>query len=243
MLLFPAIDLIEGMAVRLYQGDYSQQQTFGNDPAAFAEAFQKKGATHLHLVDLEGAKAGRPCNQAAVKKILEKTNVFTELGGGLRTEKDIENSFAMGVDRVILGTSALKDPAFTKQMVDRFKEKIAVGVDARDGKVAVEGWLSTSETDSVDFCLKMREIGVRYIIYTDISRDGTGTGANLEIYRQLSDIDGLHITASGGVSTLEDIAALRQMGLYAAIIGKALYTGGIDLGQAICLAGVQEEGR
>lgn len=241
MKLFPAIDLIGGKAVRLYQGDYTKQQTFGDDPAAFARGFEKSGARYIHLVDLDGAKEGGPRNFETVKVILAQTGLFAELGGGIRDEETVERCFAAGIGRVILGTAALRDPAFTRAMVAKYGEAIAVGVDARDGKVAVEGWLQTSDVDSISFCREMRDIGVKHIIYTDISKDGAGEGTNLAAYDTLSAIDGLHITASGGVSTLEDIAALRGMGLYAAILGRALYTGALDLSQAIAAAGSQEE--
>ncbi len=237
MILLPAIDLIDGQVVRLFQGDYAQKETYGSDPAAFAQQFEQAGATQLHLVDLDGAKAGKPCNGAAVQAITQTTALEVELGGGIRSEESVEAAFAMGVRRVILGTSALKDPAFTKKMVRRYGARIAVGVDARCGKVAVEGWLATSETDSLSFCREMREIGVENIIYTDISRDGAGQGTNLDIYRQLSQIPGLTITASGGVSSLGDIVALRDMGVQAAIVGKALYTGAVDLKEALRVAG------
>ena len=238
MILFPAIDIIGGNAVRLFQGDYTKQQVFGDDPAGFALRFYTSGARHLHVVDLDGAKSGFPCNFDLIKTIKASVpGLFIELGGGIRTEAAVESCFEAGINRVILGTSALRDPAFTKSMAAKYGDGLAVGVDARDGKVAVEGWLDTSETDSIRFCKEMRDIGVEYIIYTDISRDGAEQGANLEIYRTLSEIEGLNITASGGVSSLKDIAALRDIGLYAAIIGKALYTGAIDLAEAIKYTG------
>lgn len=241
MNIFPAIDLIGGKAVRLFQGDYNKQQTFGDDPAAFAQDFEAKGAKYIHLVDLDGAKEGGPRNFDTVRDILAKTGLFAELGGGIRDEAAVEQCFAVGVGRVILGTAALKDPAFTRAMVKKHGDKIAVGVDARDGKVAIEGWLQTSDVDSIDFCKQMRDIGVKYIIYTDISKDGAGAGTNLAVYETLSAIQGLHITASGGVSSLSDIKALREMGLWAAILGRALYTGILNLSEAIAAAGIQEE--
>ncbi|MDL2323636.1 1-(5-phosphoribosyl)-5-[(5-phosphoribosylamino)methylideneamino]imidazole-4-carboxamide isomerase [Ruminococcaceae bacterium OttesenSCG-928-A16] len=236
MLIYPAIDLLGGKAVRLYQGDYDKVEVFGNDPAAFAAQFAAAGANHLHVVDLDGAKQGTPQNFAAVQAIASTTGMFIELGGGIRTQKMVEQCFAAGIGRVILGTAALKDPIFTRSVVKKYGDKIAIGVDARDGKVAIEGWLATSETDSFDFCREMRDIGVNYIIYTDISRDGTGKGANLEVYGRLAEIEGLNITASGGVSSLEDVRQLKEMGLYAAILGRALYTGAVHLAQAVQLA-------
>lgn len=235
MILFPAIDLIDGQVVRLFQGDYNQKQVYGTDPLAFAREFEQKGARYLHLVDLDGAKSGKPENFASVKKICEGTGLFVELGGGIRDEETIDQCRQAGVKRVILGTAALKKPEFTKQMVKKYGDLISVGVDARDGRVAIEGWLATSETDSLAFCKEMREIGVKHIIYTDISKDGAGKGTNLEVYRQLSAIEGLDVTASGGVSRLADLEALKKIGVYAAIVGKALYTGDIQLEQALAL--------
>lgn len=240
MLIFPAIDLLEGRVVRLYQGDYDQNEVYGDDPAAFAAQFAAAGARQLHVVDLNGAKAGKPQNFEAVQSICAATDMLVELGGGVRNEETVEQCLAAGVGRVILGTAALKDPVFTKRMAAQYGGKIAVGVDARDGKVAIEGWLATSEVDSFAFCREMLEIGVEYIIYTDIARDGTGKGANLEAYQRLCEIKGLNITASGGVSTLSDIVALRDMGLYAAILGKALYTGAVDLAVAVKTAAGEE---
>ncbi len=236
MFVIPAIDLIDGQVVRLFQGDYAKQETFGKDPVAFAKQFEQAGASWLHLVDLDGAKAGRPCNVQAIRAITEKTGLNVELGGGIRNEENVRLAFSLGVQRVILGTSALKDPIFTKAMVERYGERIAVGVDARDGKVAIEGWLATSETDSVEFCKQMQAIGVKHIIYTDISKDGAGQGTNLEVYKSLGEIKGLAFTASGGVGSLQDIDALRKMGLYGAIVGKALYTGNVDLATALAAA-------
>lgn len=234
MEIFPAIDVIDGKVVRLFQGDYEKKQVFGGDPAAQAKKFYDDGARFLHLVDLDGAKEGKPCNFDAVRAIAAVVpEMSIEFGGGIRDELSVERCFSAGISRVILGTAALRDRAFTERMVRRYGEKIAIGVDARNGKVAVEGWLDTSDVDSVEFCREMVVIGVRYIIYTDISRDGVERGANLAIYKMLSQIDGVSITASGGVSSLGDIKALREMGLYAAIIGKALYTGGIDIKEAI----------
>lgn len=240
MLIFPAIDLIDGQVVRLFQGDYTKQQTYGDNPAEFAAKFEKAGATYLHLVDLDGAKAGVSKNFAIAQKIASATKLCIELGGGIRDEAAVERCFNAGIGRAILGTSALKNPAFTKKMVEKYPDKIAIGVDARGGKVAVEGWLATSSVDSLAFCKEMKQIGVKYIIYTDISRDGAGRGTNLAVHEELSKIENMNITASGGVSTYQDIKELKQMNLYAAIVGKALYTGDIILEQAIEIAGPQK---
>lgn len=240
MLLFPAIDMLNGRAVRLFQGDYTQSETFGDDPAAFARQFAAEGAAHLHLVDLDGAKQGHPQNFELAKTIAKTPGLFVEFGGGVRNAETVEACLAAGIGRVILGTAALQNPAFTRAMLRKYGSAIAIGVDARDSKVAVEGWLATSQTDSLSFCRAMAEEGAGYIIYTDISRDGTGTGANLQVYETLSAIQGLNITASGGVSSLQDIAALRDMGLYAAILGKALYTGAVSLPAALQTAAAKE---
>lgn len=234
MLIYPAIDLIGGKAVRLYQGNYNKQQLFGDDPAQFARQFAAAGATHLHVVDLDGAKAGVPQNFDTILAIKAAVpQLFIEVGGGIRDAQTVATYLNAGIDRVILGTAALRQPDFTRAMVAQYGASIAVGVDARDGRVAVDGWLETSDTDSIAFCKQMRAIGVQSIIYTDIARDGAEQGANCDIYQTLSQIEGLHIIASGGVSSLHDIVALRDMGLHAAIIGKALYTGTINLAQAI----------
>ena len=234
MLIFPAIDLLNGRVVRLFQGDYEKVSVFDNTAAAYAGMFSEQGAEHLHVVDLEGAKAGAVRNLETIREIIDAVpKMFIEFGGGVRDEATAERCFSLGISRVILGTAALRDKDFTKRMVKKYGQKIAVGVDARNRRVAVEGWLSTSEADSVDFCKEMRDIGVGYIIYTDISKDGAGKGTNLEIYRELSRIEGVCFTASGGVSSSEDIYALRDTGIYAAILGRALYTGDIKLKDAI----------
>lgn len=236
MEIFPAIDLLGGQVVRLFQGDYGKKSTFGNDPSAFAKRFEAEGARCLHLVDLDGAKLGVPQNFASVQQIAENTNLFVEFGGGVRDEETVERCFAAGVDRVILGTAALNNKSFFTRMVEKYGEAIAAGVDARDGFVAVEGWLQTSKTDSISFCKEMKAIGVKYIIYTDIARDGTGLGVNSALYRRLSEIEGVNFTASGGVSTAGDIIELAKIGIYAAIVGKALYNGAINLKMALWLA-------
>jgi len=236
MLIYPAIDLIGGDAVRLYQGDYNKQSTFG-DPVGFAVAFRSAGAKYLHVVDLDGAKAGAPRNLDSVKAIRAAVpDMFIELGGGIRDEQAAARYFDLGIDRVILGTAALKNQTFAREMAARYPDSIAVGIDARDGRVAIEGWTDNSDTDSIEFCSAMRNIGVRNIIYTDISKDGAGQGTNIEVYKTLAKIEGLDITASGGISSLSDIETLRDMNLYAAIIGKALYTGDVDLAEALAAA-------
>ena len=233
MILFPAIDLYEGKAVRLYKGDYAQMTVYSEHPEEIARDFAAKGATHAHLVDLEGAKSGTTPNLDTVLRIKESANLFCEIGGGIRSMETVRTYLDAGLDRVILGTAAVEDPVFLRKALDAYGEKIAVGVDVRDGFVAVKGWTENSAIGFMDFCKEMEEIGVKTLICTDISRDGAMRGTNREMYRELSETLGLQITASGGVSTLEDVGNLRKMNLYGAIIGKAYYTGDINLKKAI----------
>ena len=233
MILFPAIDLFEGKAVRLYKGDYAQMTVYSEHPEEIARDFATQGATHAHLVDLEGAKSGRTPNLDTVLRIKEAAGLFCEIGGGIRSMETVKTYLSAGLDRVILGTAAVEDPDFLREAVDAFGERIAVGVDVRDGFVAIKGWTEKSALGFMDFCREMESIGVKTLICTDISRDGAMRGTNREMYRQLSETLGLQITASGGVSTLEDVRSLRAMNLYGAIIGKAYYTGDINLKKAI----------
>jgi len=236
MILFPAIDLYEGKAVRLYRGDYAQMTVYSEHPEEIALDFAAKGAAHAHLVDLEGAKSGKTPNLDTVLRIRETADLFCEIGGGIRSMETVKAYLEAGLDRVILGTAAVEDPAFLREAVDRYGERIAVGVDVRDGFVAIRGWTEKSALGFLDFCRNMERAGVRTLICTDISRDGAMRGTNREMYRQLSETLGLQITASGGVSSLEDVQSLRKMNLYGAIIGKAYYTGDIDLKKAIEVA-------
>ena len=233
MLLFPAIDLYEGKAVRLYKGDYAQMTVYSEHPEAIALDFAAKGATHAHLVDLEGAKSGTTPNLDTVLKLKEAAGLFCEIGGGIRSMETVKTYLSAGLDRVILGTAAVEDPAFLRAAVNAYGEQIAVGVDVKDGFVAVKGWTEKSALRFMDFCKEMEQTGVKTLICTDISRDGAMRGTNREMYRELSETLGLQITASGGVSTMKDIESLRKMNLYGAIIGKAYYTGDIDLKKAI----------
>ena len=233
MIIFPAIDLYEGKAVRLYKGDYAQMTVYSEHPEEIALDFAAKGATHAHLVDLEGAKNGTTPNLNTGLRLKKEGGLFCEIGGGIRSMETVRTYLSAGLDRVILGTAAVEDPAFLRAAVDAYGEQIAVGVDVRDGFVAVKGWTEKSALHFMDFCKEMERIGVKTLICTDISRDGAMRGTNREMYRQLSETLGLQITASGGVSTIEDIESLRRMNLYGAIIGKAYYTGDIDLKKAI----------
>ena len=233
MLIFPAIDLYDGKAVRLYKGDYNQMTVYSENPPELAEAFRAAGATHMHLVDLEGAKTGETPNLETIRRIRAAVPLFIEVGGGVRSIEIVERCLDAGIDRVILGTAAVTDPTFLRAAVSKYGEKIAVGVDIRDGKVAIRGWTEKSAFDAFDFCRELQKIGVRTIICTDVSKDGAMQGTNRALYGELSKALNLDIIASGGVSTLEDIKALRALNLCGAIIGKAYYTGAIDLREAI----------
>ena len=236
MILFPAIDLSEGKAVRLLRGDYNRKTVFSDDPLSVARDFVACGATHVHLVDLDGAKDGTTPNSGVVKAIATKTPLFCEIGGGVRSLDTAEYYFSCGVDRVILGTAAVTDPAFLEAAVKEYGEKIAVGADVKDGEIAIRGWTEKSGVKLDDFMRKMVELGVGCVIVTDISKDGAMKGTNRELYRELSEKYGVPVTASGGVSDLSDVIALRELNLYGAIIGRAYYNGAIDLSEAIKVA-------
>ena len=233
MIIFPAIDLFEGRAVRLLRGDYARMTVYSDHPEEIGKDFAAKGATHVHLVDLEGAKSGTTPNLDTVLRIRESAGLFCEIGGGIRNMGTVDTYLKAGLDRVILGTAAVEDREFLGKAVTKYGEKIAVGVDVRDGFVAVKGWTENSALHFMDFCREMETIGVKTLICTDIFRDGAMRGTNREMYRELSETLRLQITASGGVSSLEDVENLRKLNLYGAIIGKAYYTGDIDLKRAI----------
>lgn len=236
MLIFPAIDLYAGKAVRLYKGDYAQMTVYSEDPPALAADFAARGARCLHLVDLEGARSGGTPNLETVRRIVSGSSLFTELGGGVRSMAVLERYLNAGVDRVILGTAAVSEPAFLREALRSFGDAVAVGVDIRDGFVAIKGWTEKSALEPFAFCGELQALGVRTLICTDVSRDGAMQGANRELYRALAQRFSMDIIASGGVSSLEDVRALRALGLYGAIIGKAYYTGAIDLREAIEVA-------
>ena len=233
MELFPAIDLIGGCAVRLVKGDYAQKTVYSDNPAEVAKSFAAAGAKYLHVVDLEGAKDGGTPNLETIKNIVENGGLLVEVGGGIRSEEVIQKYLDAGVFRVILGTAAVQNPAFLEEMVQKYGEKIAVGVDIKDGMVAIKGWTEVSAESCFDFCEKLQKIGVKTIICTDISKDGLLSGTNLELYKELSEKFSVDIVASGGVTTLDDVKKLAEMGMYGAILGKALYTGNIDLKAAV----------
>lgn len=236
MKIFPAIDLYAGSAVRLFKGDYSQMTVYDKNPLNTAKKFEAAGAEYLHMVDLEGAKTGLTPNIDTVKNIINNTSLFTELGGGIRSMETIEKYISAGVNRVILGTAAITDSGLVAEAVKNYGERIAVGVDIRDGFVAIKGWTESSDRPFSEFCKTMQDRGVKTLICTDISRDGAMRGANRELYRELSENLSVNIIASGGVSSIEDVKALRAMNIYGAIIGKAYYTGAIDLSEAIEVA-------
>jgi phosphoribosylformimino-5-aminoimidazole carboxamide ribotide isomerase len=236
MYIFPAIDLIGGKAVRLVKGDYDKMTVYNDDPVSVAKSFEAAGAKYLHLVDLDGAKDGTCANFDTIQSITNSTSLSVEVGGGIRTLERVKKYIDIGVDRVIIGTAAVTDPDFLLEAVRLYGEKIVVGVDIKDGYVAIKGWLEVSKLSCFDFCRELESIGVKTIICTDISKDGMMSGTNRELYRELVDRFGLNIVASGGVSSLDDVNALTQMDLFGAIVGKALYTGAMDLASAIKVA-------
>ena len=236
MIIFPAIDLSGGKAVRLLRGDYNQKTVFNDDPLEVARDFVACGATWVHLVDLDGAKDGTTPNWEIVETIARKTPLFCEIGGGVRSLDTAERYFSCGVDRVILGTAAVTDPAFLEAAVREYGNRIAVGADIKDGEIAIRGWTEKSGVKTDEFMRRMVELGVGCVIVTDISKDGAMKGTNRELYRELSKKHGIPITASGGVSTIDDVIALRKLDLYGAIIGRAYYNGAIDLKEAIEVA-------
>ena len=236
MLIFPAIDLFEKKAVRLYKGDYTQMTVYSNDPLEIARKFEEAGAQWIHTVDLEGAKDGTTPNLSVIESICNSTNLKVEIGGGIRSMETIQKYLSVGVQRVILGTAAVTDRKFLLEAVKTYGDRIAVGVDLKDGHVAIKGWTEVSALSAFDFCRDMECIGVRTIICTDISKDGAMQGTNIPLYQQLSEKFSLNIIASGGVSSMEDVKRLADMNLYGAIVGKAYYIGAICLEEAIEVA-------
>ena len=236
MYIFPAIDLYEGKAVRLYKGDYAQMTVYSDDPVSVARDFAAQGARFIHLVDLEGAKSGTTPNLETVRAIVKATDLFAEIGGGIRSMETIETYLDAGVKRVILGTAAVTDEDFLYRATRAFGERVAVGADIKDGKIAIRGWTETSDLSPDAFCRRMQQLGVETVICTDVSKDGAMQGANHALYRMLSDEFDMQIVASGGVSSIEDVRRLADLGLYGAIIGKAYYTGAINLSEAIEVA-------
>lgn len=236
MIILPAIDLYDKKAVRLYKGDYTQMTVYSENPIEIARDFESKGAKYIHMVDLEGAKDGTTPNLSIVADVAQNTSLFVEIGGGIRSMETLEKYFTAGVSRAILGTSAVTDESFLRSAVEAYGERIAVGADIKDGYVAIKGWLEKSGFTTDEFFSKMCSLGVKTIICTDISKDGAMEGTNREMYRELSEKYSANIVASGGVSSIEDVRSLSEMNLYGAIIGKAYYTGALDLKEAIELA-------
>ena len=236
MIIFPAIDLYEGKAVRLYKGDYSEMTVYSNNPIEIAEKFVSLGATHIHMVDLEGAKDGTTPNLDIVRAVAQNTPLFVEIGGGIRNMDTLDKYISCGVGRAILGTAAVENDEFLILAVEKYGDKIAVGVDVKDGYVAIKGWTEKSQYTLDDFVAKLQKIGVGTVICTDISRDGAMRGTNLELYRELNQKYSVNFIASGGVSDLEDVRALTEMKIHGAIIGKAYYIGKILLDEAIRIA-------
>lgn len=236
MNIFPAIDLINGQVVRLFKGDYDKVTVYGNDPLSVAKGFESSGAEFIHIVDLDAAKDGSVHNFDIVKSICDNTNLKVEIGGGIRSEEVIKKYIEAGVFRVILGTIAIKNPDFTKEMIKKYKEKIAIGVDIKDGFVAIHGWTEVSSISCDELFSDLEKAGACCVICTDISKDGAMCGTNLSLYRDLSKKYNIDIVASGGVSSMDDINALKDMNIYGAILGKALYTGAVDLKTAIEVA-------
>lgn len=237
MIILPAIDIRGGKAVRLYQGDYTKEEVVAKDIYEQAKEFQRLGATHLHLVDLDGAKQGAGINEEIILKLAKTVDMSIEVGGGIRTLDRIDKLLGNGIDKVILGTAAMEQEELVKAALAKYAERIIVGVDARNGKVCGNGWLSESDLDYIDFTKKMADLGVYNVIVTDISRDGTLQGANIEMLKTLSEKVDIKITASGGVKDIEDIKKLKEAGIYAAITGKAIYSGELSLKEALEVGG------
>ena len=233
MQIYPAIDIKDKKVVRLTYGDYGKIKIYSDNPIEVAKNFADCGAKNIHLVDLDGAKDGNLANFDVISKVVKESGLFAEVGGGIRDADRIKRYLDCGVKRVILGTAAIENFAFAESAVKQFGDKIAVGVDAKDDKVAIHGWKVTTDINSVEFCKKLKSAGVATIVYTDISKDGAMSGTNLEIYRRLAAIDGLQVIASGGITYYEELAQLKQIGVYGAILGKALYEGAIDLSKAV----------
>ena len=236
MIIFPAIDLYNKKAVRLYKGDYANMTVYSDNPIEIARDMENAGATHIHMVDLEGAKDGTTPNLDIVAQVARETSLFVEIGGGIRNMETIEKYASAGVKRVILGTAAVEDSEFLKKAIEKYGDMISVGADVKDGYIAIRGWLEKSQLTLDDFVVRMMNMGIRHIICTDISKDGAMRGTNLELYRELSKKYSLDITASGGVSSMDDVRQLRDMEIYGAIIGKAYYTGDIKLSEALEVA-------
>jgi len=242
MTIYPAIDLYEGKAVRLIRGDYAQMTVYSDDPASLATGFKEAGAVAAHIVDLEGARDGKPANYEVIKRIVSQSGLDIQVGGGIRTADVIEKYLEIGVRRVILGTAAVSTPGFLPEMVHAFGDAIAVSVDIKEGLVAIKGWTEVSDKDALAFCRDVEGIGVKTLICTDISKDGLLSGTNMELYHTLRDELSMYIIASGGITSLDEIRTLTEMGIDGAILGKAMYAGNIELSEAIKIASIEVGG-
>ena len=235
MIIFPAIDIKDNKCVRLLQGDFDKVNVYGNDPSLMAKKWEDKGAKFLHIVSLNGARGEGNVNDESIKKLLSTVNIPVQMGGGIRSKERVKELLDLGVNRVILGSVAIKDKELLKDLISQYKEKIVVSVDAKNGKVAAQGWEEVSDINSLDFCKELEKIGVKTIVYTDISKDGMMIGPNFDIYEKLSKETNLDIIASGGVTSIEDVKKLKAMDLYGVIIGKSLYENKIDLKEVLDL--------
>lgn len=235
MIIFPAIDIKDNKCVRLLQGDFNRVNVYGDNPSAIAKKWQDEGSQFIHIVSLNGARGEGNINDESIENILKNINIPIQIGGGVRDKKRVKELLDLGVSRVIIGSMAVKNKKLLKELVEKYKEKIVVSIDAKNGKVAVEGWEEVSNVDSVELCKELERIGIKTIIYTDISKDGMMIGPNFNIYEELSQKTNLHIIASGGVTTIEDVKKLKSMNLYGAIIGKALYENKIKLKEVLNL--------
>ena len=233
MIIFPAIDMKDGKCVRLEQGLFDKVTVFGEDPVAMAKKWESEGGKFLHLVDLDGAKDGIPKNLEIIKNICKNINIPIQLGGGIRNKETVKILLDAGVSRVIVGTMAINNMELLKELVDEYGERIVVSIDAKDGLVAVDGWVNVSEVNSIDLVRKLDKIGVKTIVYTDIAKDGMMEGPNFDIYKTLAENTNIDVIASGGVSSIENVEKLKKMNMYGAIIGRALYTGDIKLKDAL----------
>ena len=235
MIIYPAIDLFEGKAVRLKRGDYTQMTVYSEDPVSVALGFKRAHAVALHVIDLEGARDGKPANFETIKKIALETDLFIQVGGGIRTPETIEKYLSAGIKRVILGTAAIQGPGFLQEMTSKFGEAIAVSADIKDGYAAIKGWTEVSDRDALEFCGTVEKLGAGTLICTDISKDGMLSGTNLELYRKLRQKLQIKLIASGGISSIKEIKTLSTLGMDGVILGKALYTGAIDLMEAVSI--------
>ncbi len=233
MILLPAIDLYDGKAVRLYKGDYEQRTDYADDSVSVALDLRNKGASHIHIVDLQGALDGQNPNFEKIVSIKKNSGLFCEVGGGIRSMKQAQAYLSAGIDRIILGSAAVEDPVFLREAVTAYREKIAVGLDLKDSRIALRGWKKTSDQDPFTFLKSLQELGVKTLIVTDIAKDGTLQGVDPDNYRRVLENYDFHLIASGGVASLKDIRALKELGLYGTILGKAYYTGVIDLRDAL----------